>query len=343
MGDYYDGTKLLSLLDINGKKPEIYISTSNRTAGKTTYFNRLMVNRFKKNYEKFALIYRYSYEVDDCADRFFKDIKTLFFPDDTMTSVKGANGFYRRLMLNNIECGYAIALNQADQVKKYSHFFNDVSSMLFDEFQSESNTYCGDEVKKLISIHTSIARGHGKHVRYVPVYMLSNMVSLINPYYTKLGISSRLKSNTKFLRGNGWVLEQGFNETAAKEQYESGFMQAFSDSNYIAYSAQGVYLNDNETFIEKPSGKFRYLATISYCGKEYSIKEYTDSGIIYCDTSVDYQFPFRISATLDDHTINQVILKNNDSFISLLRYYFNHGIFRFKDLMCKDCIINLIS
>lgn len=27
---YYDGTKLLSLTDISGNKPEIYISTSNR-------------------------------------------------------------------------------------------------------------------------------------------------------------------------------------------------------------------------------------------------------------------------------------------------------------------------
>ena len=43
---YYDGTKLLSLMDINGKRPEIYISTSNRSAGKTTYFNRFFVNRF---------------------------------------------------------------------------------------------------------------------------------------------------------------------------------------------------------------------------------------------------------------------------------------------------------
>lgn len=43
---YYDGTKLLSLKDINGNLPEIYICTSNRSAGKTTYFNRLCVNLF---------------------------------------------------------------------------------------------------------------------------------------------------------------------------------------------------------------------------------------------------------------------------------------------------------
>ena len=43
---YYDGTKLLSLNDLNGKRPEIYIVTTNRTGGKTTYFGRMFINRF---------------------------------------------------------------------------------------------------------------------------------------------------------------------------------------------------------------------------------------------------------------------------------------------------------
>ena len=46
MGTYYDGTKLLSLKDLDGNTPEIFMVTSNRTAGKTTYFNKLVFNRF---------------------------------------------------------------------------------------------------------------------------------------------------------------------------------------------------------------------------------------------------------------------------------------------------------
>ena len=69
---FYDGTKLLSLRDINGKQPEIYICTANRTAGKTTYFNRYYVNRYMKHGEKFALLYRFQYELDGCADNFLR-------------------------------------------------------------------------------------------------------------------------------------------------------------------------------------------------------------------------------------------------------------------------------
>ena len=49
MNDYYDGTKLLSLKDIDGNIPEIYVCSGNNTAGKTTYFSRLLVNRFLDN------------------------------------------------------------------------------------------------------------------------------------------------------------------------------------------------------------------------------------------------------------------------------------------------------
>ena len=77
--NFYDGTKLLSLKDLNGKKPEIYICTTNRSAGKTTFFSRLFVKKFIEKGEKFGLIYRFNYELDDCADKFFKDINTLFF------------------------------------------------------------------------------------------------------------------------------------------------------------------------------------------------------------------------------------------------------------------------
>ena len=76
---YYDGTKLLSMKDINGKQPELLLCTTNRTGGKTTFFGRYVINRFKKRGEKFGLLYRYNYELDDCADKFFKDLSTLFF------------------------------------------------------------------------------------------------------------------------------------------------------------------------------------------------------------------------------------------------------------------------
>lgn len=343
MGNYYDGTKLLSLTDINGNRPEIYMCTTNRTGGKTTYFGRLVVNRFLDKREKFGLLYRYNYELDDCAEKFFKDIGELFFNGYTMTSKKRAKGIYHELYLNGEPCGYAVSINSADQIKKNSHFFSDVKRLIFDEFQSESNTYCPNEIKKFISVHTSMARGQGEQNRYLPVYMLSNPVSIINPYYVELGISSRLTDETRFLRGDGFVLEQGFVESAADAQKSSGFNKAFSRNSYVAYSSESVYLNDNKAFVDRPQGVGRYMATLKYNGQTYGIREFAEAGVIYCDDRADETFPLKITVTTDDHELNYVMLKRNDLFLFNLRYYFERGCFRFKDLRCKEAVLKSLS
>ena len=343
MGNYYDGTKLLSLTDINGNRPEIYMCTTNRTGGKTTYFGRLVVNRFLDKREKFGLLYRYNYELDDCAEKFFKDIGELFFNGYTMTSKKRAKGIYHELYLNGEPCGYAVSINSADQVKKNSHFFSDVKRLIFDEFQSESNTYCPNEIKKFISVHTSMARGQGEQNRYLPVYMLSNPVSIINPYYVELGISSRLTDETRFLRGDGFVLEQGFVESAADAQKSSGFNKAFARNSYVAYSSESVYLNDNKAFVDRPQGVGRYMATLKYKGQTYGIRECAEAGVFYCDDRADETFPLKITVTTDDHELNYVMLKRNDLFLFNLRYYFERGCFRFKDLRCKEAVLKSLS
>ena len=350
MSGFYDGTKLLSMVDINGNKPEIYMVTTNRNGGKTTYYSRLCVNRFKDSVKrgdiprsKFCLIYRFNYELDDCAEKFFKDISNLFFKGDVMTSKRKASGIYHELFLNDESCGYAISLNAADQLKKFGHLLSDVDRMLFDEFQSETNHYCNDEVKKFISVHTTIARGQGKQIRYVPVYMCGNPVTLLTPYYIAMGIADRLQDDTKFLRGDGFILEQGFNISASKSQKESGFNRAFIRDSYVAYSSESVYLNDNKSFVDKPKGKCRYLATLRYNGFDYAIKEYAELGIVYCDDKADSSFKGKITVTTDDHQINYVMLKRNDFFISSMRYYFERGCFRFKDLRCKEVVLKALS
>ena len=111
----------------------------------------------------------------------------------------------------------------------------------------------------------------------------------------------------------------------------------------MQYASESVYLNDNIAFIEKPVGNSRYLATIQFEGKDYAIREYQDAGVIYCDDHDDETFKYKIAVTTDDHNVNYVMLKNNDLFISNMRYYFERGCFRFKNLLCKRAVMKLIS
>jgi hypothetical protein len=343
MNEYYDGTKLLSLTDINGNKPEIYMCTANNTAGKTTYFSRLLVNRFFDKGDKFMLVYRFSYELAECADKFYKDIGNLFFKGTSMESKARAKGSFHELFIDGVPCGYAVSLNNVDNIKKYSHLFNDTMRMFMDEFQSETNHYCPNEVNKFRALHKAVARGNGEMVRYVPVYMCANPITILNPYYVAMNISSRLNSNVKYLRGDGFVLEQGYNEAASKAQKQSGFNRAFGDDAYSRFTAEAVYLNDNYAFVEKPTGASRYIATLKYEGVEYGVREYAEKGIVYCDDRADATFPIKITVTTEDHNVNYVMLKRNDLFLFNLRYYFEHGCFRFKDLRCKEAVLKALS
>lgn len=347
---FYDGTKLLSLKDLSGRKPEIYIATSNRSAGKTTYFNRLVFNRFLKTGSQFMLIFRYNYELGNIGDAFFRDIGHLFFNDYVVTSVAKSKGLYMELHahLRGTDekhcCGFAVALNQADNLKRVSHMFSNVGMMLFDEFQSETGKYVPDEMEKLISIHTSVARGSGAPVRYVPLVLLSNMVSLINPYYDAMGISNRLKTDTKYLRGNGYVLEQNFYENIAREQEQSAFNRAFSDSNYIQYlSKSNIYLSDSASFIETPKGEHTYLLNILCNSRIFSITEFIDAGFMYCSDSFDKTFPLTVAVTLQDHSPNKIMLERHSILISRLREYFNKGLFRFRNLLCKEAVLKFLA
>lgn len=343
MKKFYDGFPLLNKLDIKGNKPEIYICTSNRSAGKTTFFSKYLVDQFKKYREKFGLLYRYNYELDDVADKFFKDISGLFFPKNFLESKRRASGIFHELFLDGASCGYAISINSVDQLKKYSHLFSDIKHIMFDEFQTESQRYCSDEIKKFISVHTTIARGQGKQVRYVPIYMVGNPVSILNPYYLELGITERLRSDTKFLRGDGYVLEQGFNLSASKAMDSSGFNRAFAKNEYLAYSKEGVYLFDDKAFIDKPEGRCYYIMTIRYNNNEYGVLEYPDLGLMYVSNKPDKTCKLKVTVNYTDHDVNFIMLRQNSYILDNFRTYFEQGCFRFKNQQCKEALIKVLA
>lgn len=339
--EYYDGSKLLHMKDRKKEVPEIYMVAGNRTAGKTTYFAKFLIDEWLRDNKKFMLVYRYGSELQDIVDQFYSEIHRLFFSSYEMDEKKRVKGLYIDLYLEGEHCGYACALSFAEKYKKMSHTFADTAHMFFDEFQSDN--YVPNEIKKFQSLHKSVARGGGQKVRRVPVYMCSNTVSLLNPYFVSMGISNNLQSNTKFYRGNGHVLEIYFNEEAAQESMKSGFEKSFANDDYSQHANYNVYLNDNNSFVEKITGRSEYVCTIRYNGKEFGIRLFEDNGIAYVDDRPDKNYPLRFVATLDDHQVNYVMIKKHAFFIDTMRYLFEKGAFRFKNLECKIAALSFLA
>lgn len=341
---YYDGTKLLTLKDIQGLKPEIYMCCGNRTAGKTYYFKRMLLRRFIKMGSKFCCLVRFVNELPDYHVDFFKDIcNEKDLEGHTMTSKPVRNGLFQELYFDEMPCGYVVALNSADKIKKNSSRFIDVDAIFFDEFQSESKTYCPDEITKFQSIHASMARGGGKQVRYLPVYMCSNTVSVLNPYFSAFGIGKRLNKDTKYLRGDGWVLEMTYNENAATEFKQSGFGRAFQQSSYAKYAADNSFLLDNNHFIEKLHGDARLYFVINCDGNDYGVWMRKSDCVMFVNRKVDPSFPFKLTFKTADHNINYMMVQFNKANLKTLKNMFECGAVRFEDMECKDVFLDMIG
>ena len=82
---------------------------------------------------------------------------------------------------------------------------------------------------------------------------------------------------------------------------------------------------------------------MKFNNKEYAIREFADAGILYCDDRPDTSFKTKLAVTTDDHNINYVMLKNYETFIGIMRYFFDKGCFRFKDLQSKEAVMTAIS
>lgn len=340
---YYNGEKLLSKKDLDGIDPSMFLCVGNRSAGKTTYYLIKCLSDFKEKGEQFVLLYRMRYETSG-AVKVFDDI-LVQYPElgKEMADKPIADGLIRELYIDGEKCAYALSINNPDVLKKYSPMFGKVTQGIFDEMILEHGKYITREIEKFIATTVSISRGGGSQSRTIRWYLLGNNVTLMNPWFISLGIHKRLQSNTRFLRGRGWVLEIAINESAKEEIKKNDISRIFADNKQISYMQGDAYLLDADMFIEKPKGRNRYLFTIHYGNKSYGVREFYDIGIVHIGKKADPSSHFNMSFTPDNHSQNVIMLnKSTYIFHSIRDAYFNSAL-RFEDLETKEIVIELLG
>lgn len=335
---FYEGSKLLSLKDSKNRTPEIYISIGNRCGGKTTFFNKWFFRRFIKHNEKFILLFRHSNELDMCWENFTSKI-IEYFPNYTFTSKINSMNVCE-LYANDILCGWGIALNNCDKIKRISHLLSEAKRILFDDFLPETQRYLKNEIDLFISVHTSIAREFGKHCKYLPCYLISNNISIVNPYFSSLGISKMIDGR-EYYKGEGWVLEKREIISAQDSLKENTFNIAFKGAKYLKYSVDNVSLVDNETnIIPKPITN-REVSIIKIGEKTYSLKEINNG--LFVDKSPLWQCGSLY--TTDYFTVDNKYkyIKSAKLFLDTIKWYLDMGKIFYIDLETKYDFIEAIS
>lgn len=348
MAKYYSLDNIKKQKDINGNEPFFYMITGNRSAGKTTALLLESLKLHKETGKQTLFLYRVKDEIGSVGE-IYKDVLQLY-PEYGLSveTKKIVHGIIARMILTTQDgeqsvLGFAVALNDCDKLKKYSSIFVDVELIVFDEYQLENGRYLKNEIQKLQSVIYSVCRGGGKQSRAVKTYLLGNTVTLMNPYFIFFGIHKRLRDNTHFIRGDRWLAEFEFNDDASKAIDENPLTAVFKNSNYVKYSKENVYLSDSSAFIDKATGKSNYLFTIIQDNDSYAVREYYEQGIVFVDRTVDGSCKNVVTFDSASHNQNTLMLSTHAYIFDYLNTSYKMGMLRFKDLKCKNVILDILS
>lgn len=347
---YYNGEKLLNEKDKNGNIAGIYLSNTNRSAGKTTYFQLFLLNQFLDNGKQFINICRNKYEIED-IETMFEFVLDNYFPDVVMTTKMYVKNLVVGIYLNNKLAGYAICLKDANKLKKYSAIFAGVEYGIMDELQPEDGHYIRNETDLMESIIKTVSRGNGSQVRNVTWIYLSNNINIMNPYFLKLGIYKYIPDKMQivedkplYIKGEGYVAEFAFNKSAAKQAANNGALKAFSNgSDIMSLSNTAEFMIKSNAFIESPKGKLKYLFTLKYKSKMFGVRYSEKTGKVYVTQSYDPSFKLICALTASDHDELTIQLRTNTFYMARLRDSYVVGNMRFSDLTVKNTIIELLG
>lgn len=351
--DYYCGYSIFQKQDINKQTPEIFLVSGNRTAGKTFFFKRLLVRLFINYGHKFMILTRKMNQLNSVGASFYSDLED----DDTFSEwqfyvdkseISGVKGIYlvNKSQLKTVRkpsdigvlMAYITYINFADSLKEASSLIATVDLLFKDEFQSETNSYIEDEVKKIRSIHKSASRGFNKRIRYLPLLLVSNQISVLNPYYIALGIHKRIDRNTRQMKGEGWVMEVTFNQKAREASEQSAFERAFGNDEYSASANRNEFM-DNKSFIQKlDTSNMRYQFSLGRKRKWVGV--WRGGNGFYVSPKADMSFPLKYALDVESHLPGTILMTGSNESFKVLKRYFDMGYFSFYDIECKSVCID---
>ena len=194
-----------------------------------------------------------------------------------------------------------------------------------------------------MSIHDSLARGNGSMSRYLPVILIGNLIDIYNPYYVALGVVDDMQLSCNFYRGNGFVIEQGFNDVSAQAHKESAFHRAFSGIGYGKASEEKEYINSDYGFIDKEVADLGYyICTIRYNNQKYSVRYNNSGAFYYVSKTPDPSCIYIEAATVDD--VNESAVFNPTSrYRKILQEALHHNELKFKNIECKNAAMHFIA
>lgn len=340
INSFYSGTEMLKQKDINGNEALCYISTNNRTSGKTSYLCLLNYIYSRETGRKFCYFVRNSGELGNYGE-VFSDIISIYDLEGIIVTKPMVKDTIYQIMINGKTIALVLAMKKYVSIKKYSPIFSEVDVIALEEYQPEDGRYLKNEVDIFRSLYRSVARGGGERARNVYIYMNGNPVTLMNPYLLEFDISHKYSYGNVYIKSPRCVAEFRINEEAAADIKNSGATELFS--NGLSYDMGKDFLINDKTYLSKCHGKADYLFTLIYGNKRYGIRRFKLNGEIHISKKSDPSFKKILAFKENDREQNVDLLERYDFSWNYLRTAYKLGLLRFGDLEAKSVIYKLLG
>ena len=316
-----------------------------RGVGKTYTMVKYCIQRFLKYSEQFVYIRRYGTELDTAVPKFFEHyINNNEFPDVNFKVKKSKK--LSIFFINDQVCGYAVALSTATTLKSTS--FAKVKNILFDEFIIEKGAYHyiqgSNEPEIFLGLVETIAR-----LRDVKIFMLSNAVTITNPYFEYFKLSLGYKSEYKICKrdknGEPLILVQYIeNEAYEEEKANTKFGQLTANTRFGDYAIKNKWFMDDKKWVEKIQSDSYCTSVFIVNGTSYGCWFERDTGIRYLSKKFDPTNPCRWAMDNKSHDLDSVLdsARHNTWFMMLVKLY-KVGLLRFESVEIKNVFIRLIE
>lgn len=231
--------------------------------------------------------------------------------------------------------GEFVALSEYMRVKKSPRPY--VKIIFFDEFLNEESDYLSEEIEKFMSVCDSIIRNRED----VRVLLVSNTITLINPYFSYFGIN---KLNGRFTKGlHSSIVEFTDSEEFIKFREKTKFGSTIVGTDYGNFALSGAFMLDDMTnVIENPPFKTKhYLFNIVL--NENNIEVNLVNGLLYFSKSNDYTRRSYTPYVENAKMYHSTYVDKSFRYFKMIQKYFMGNKVMYHSLIIKNAIIEFMQ
>lgn len=280
--------------------------------------------------KSFVVLVRYKEDIKTIKDDWWCVVEHLY-PQYRFSAV--GTTIYAQNEVEKFAIGEYVALSEYTRAKKVPRPY--VKYIFFDEFLNEDNDYLPNEINKFLSVCDSIIRNRDD----VRVLMVSNQISVINPYFDYFGFTSL---NDRFTKGeHNSILEFTDSEDFRKYRETTRFGSSIMNTNYGSFALQGKFMLDDTTNVMTAKGVTKhYMFTLALDG--LIIDVYLTNGLYFFTKGNDLTRRMFTPYVEDAKKFGAMFCeKSFRYFKSISKYFLEDRVF-YETLQIKNEIILLV-